>query len=228
MIQIVCDNCERTFSVQDDEAGGKAPCPMCGDINRVPTLEEAQARSTPAPRPPASPRPVSGARLAAESVPTQPGESILAVVRTGMFRAHPFLFTLMVLMIVVGAGLSVVALTSTVASWLAIAGGIMVVVGVLWWIIWWAAPHRWVKLTITNKRSIRQEGIVMRKTSEVLHNHIRNVQIEQSMIGRVLNVGSISIDSAAGGEGGQSIEIHMTGIPKPYEVKRLIDQHRKM
>ena len=43
MIQIECDNCERTFPVEDRLAGGKVPCPMCGDINRVPEAATAPA-----------------------------------------------------------------------------------------------------------------------------------------------------------------------------------------
>ena len=46
MIDIECDNCEKTFEVSDDQAGGKVACPMCGDINRVP--DAPRARPAPA------------------------------------------------------------------------------------------------------------------------------------------------------------------------------------
>ncbi len=39
MIEIECDNCERTFSVGPEKAGGKMPCPHCGDVNRVPAQQ---------------------------------------------------------------------------------------------------------------------------------------------------------------------------------------------
>ena len=36
MITIECDNCEKPFEVENDQAGAKVPCPECGDVNRVP------------------------------------------------------------------------------------------------------------------------------------------------------------------------------------------------
>ena len=101
-------------------------------------------------------------------------------------------------------------------------------IAALWWLVWWAAPHRWVKLTITNKRTIRQEGIVVRKTSEVLHNHIRNVKIEQSVVERLLGVGSIAIDTAGGDGPEEMVEIEMKHVAQPYRVKEIIDQYRRM
>jgi hypothetical protein len=59
----------------------------------------------------------------------------------------------------------------------------------------------------------------------VLHAHIRNVKIEQSVLQRVLGVGSIAIDSAGGSEG-DPVEIHMINVAKPYDVKAVIDQYR--
>lgn len=147
-----------------------------------------------------------------------------------MFRAHPFWYSLMVVLFL--GGITVAVLTKTTSQftsmpWLVWAGLAAAGIGLLWWLIWWAAPHRWVKLIITNKRTIRQEGIVVRKTSEVLHNHIRNVKIEQSFLQRLLGVGSLSIDSA-GGDEKEMVEIQMNHVPRPYNVKQTLDQFRRM
>jgi uncharacterized membrane protein YdbT with pleckstrin-like domain len=156
-----------------------------------------------------------------------------------MFRAHPFWFTLMLLFVVGGIVLAAMAKTSprfATMPWMFWVGVGVSAAGVLWWLGWWAAPHRWVKLVITNKRTIRQEGIVMRRTSEVLHSHVTNITINQGLLQRILNVGSIAIDSA--GQGGDvrstesgkdsrsNIEIEVHNIPRPYAVKQLIDRHR--
>ena len=43
----------------------------------------------------------------------------------------------------------------------------------------------------------------------------------------MLRIGDLDIDSA--GQGGDSdIEIQMKDIPRPYEVKKIIDQYRQM
>ena len=96
--------------------------------------------------------------------------------------------------------------------------------GAGWWVVWYVTAHLWVKLTISNKRTIRHEGIIRRHTSEVLHDHVRNVAIKQSFLQRMLNVGYIGISSS----GQDGIEIEVRDIPRPYAVKALIDEYREM
>jgi uncharacterized membrane protein YdbT with pleckstrin-like domain len=146
----------------------------------------------------------------------------------------------MVAMFLAGVALMVLAQPSQPLGnqhWLMWAGAALAVAAALWWLAWWAAPHRWIKLTITNKRTIKQEGIIMRSTSEVLHKDVRGVMIKQGLLQRIFNVGYIGIDSA--GQGGDqiptlhgepprqsNIEIEVHNIPKPYAVKAIIDQYR--
>ena len=59
-------------------------------------------------------------------------------------------------------------------------------------------------------------------TNEILHSHVRNIQINQSIFQRLMHVGSIGISSS----GQAGIEIFIRGIPHPYDVKRIIDQYR--
>jgi membrane protein YdbS with pleckstrin-like domain len=216
VITITCDKCDRPFETDDDAVGEKVQCPYCGDVNRVPRANAPSVVGrVPAP--------------AKEKSDNQP-ETTIAIVRQAMFRAHPFWYTLMVLLGVGGVVLAIAAKTTAVLAdkpWLLWVGLGLLAAALLWWFGWWIAPHRWIKLTITSKRTIRQEGIVVRKTSEVLHNHIRNVKIEQSVLERLLGVGTIAIDSA-GGEQEQMIEIEMKHVPQPYKVKEIIDRFRRM
>lgn len=210
MLEIKCDRCEQMIEVAEPPADGKVTCPRCGDVNRVGT---AIAQPPPIPKVPSRDDGAS---------PTAGPEQTLLIVRQPMFRAHPFWYSLMVLLFVGGIAASFIP--GGAVFGLPIAG-----VALLWWLIWWAAPHRWVKLTITNKRTTRQEGIVMRKTSEVLHKHIQNVTIDQSILGRLLDVGEIAIDTAAGpSRSGDHVEIRMKTAPHPYQIKELIDRHRKL
>ncbi len=249
MITLTCDNCDKPFEVDDDaQPGEKVSCPYCGDINRVP--EQGGSAGAPAaaiargkPRP-SVPEGLMPAREISQ--PTQEAqEHEVLIVRQAMFRAHPLLFSAMVLLVVGGLSFAIAAMIKTTWGrgyiWV---GLIVALIGLAWWLVWWGAPHRWVKLIITNKRTIRQEGIIKRRTSEVLHRHIMNVQIRQTVLQRVLGVGSIAIDSAAGGSDpfqrerskdkngddepmtGPRVEIEMDNVAKPYDVKATIDKYR--
>jgi hypothetical protein len=59
-------------------------------------------------------------------------------------------------------------------------------------------------------------------TNEVLHSHVRNIQINQSVFQRLMHVGSIGISTS----GQAGIEIFIRGIPNPYDLKNVIDQYR--
>ena len=228
MITIHCDNCEKAFEIEDDAAGQKASCPYCGDVNRVPT---AGLPADAAPLPVGKPLPegVAPSRANATTAAAEP-ERQITVVRQAMFRAHPLWYSLMAILILGGIVVAVLAKTTNQFAnmpWLVWVGLAAAGLGLIWWLVWWAAPHRWIKLVITNKRTIRQEGIIVRKTSEVLHNHIRNVKIEQTFVQRLLGVGSLSIDSA-GGDEHEMVEIQMNNVPRPYNVKQTLDQFRRM
>ncbi len=95
------------------------------------------------------------------------------------------------------------------------------VVGMLLLLSWWldCLGHR---LVVTDRRTIFRKGLLSKFTNEVLHSHVRNIQIDQSVFQRLMHVGSIGISSA----GQAGIEIFIRGIPNPYDVKSIIDQHR--
>ena len=240
LITLTCDKCDKPFEIEDDASGEKVSCPYCGDITRVPAAQPGAAAVSAATASAARTPPATTQRTGKSATSGSDPETIVAVVRQGMFRAHPFWYLLMVLVFLGGIVLAVLSTTmqqlAANSGWLLWVGSGMAALGVLWWLGWWAAPHRWVKLTITNKRTIRQEGIVMRKTSEVLHKHVTNVTIEQTLLGRLLDVGYIGIDSA--GQGGEvegsedqhhrrsAIEIEVDHIPHPFRIKEIIDRYR--
>ena len=84
--------------------------------------------------------------------------------------------------------------------------------------------HLGESLTITNKRTTRRVGLFSKDTTEVLHDHVRNIQVYQSFWNRMFNVGRIGISSA----GQSTIEIVAEAVPRPNEVKKVIDCYRPM
>ena len=127
------------------------------------------------------------------------GEETLLEANPAMFRNNPFAFILSVILV-------------------AAAGVGLVILGI-WWLHTKAAM-----LTITNKRTIQRKGLFSRKTTEVLHRDVRNIEISQSIAQRMFGVGSIGIASA----GQAGIEIQFAGIRDPDGVKALIDCYRDL
>lgn len=123
-------------------------------------------------------------------------ERELLVVRPVMFRNHPVAFVLCVILIPVGIG--AIAL-----------------------LIWWL-DKLGTTLIVTDRRTTLRRGILSKSTNEVLHEHIRNIQIVQGMFQRLMGVGRISLSSS----GQSDVEITVAGIPDPEGVKRVIDAHR--
>ncbi len=126
-------------------------------------------------------------------------EGTLLEINPVMFRSNPVGFILSVILIAAaGAGLVILA---------------------IWWLKTKAAM-----LTVTNKRTIQRTGLISKKTTEVLHRDVRNIQIDQSVFQRLFGVGSIGISSA----GQSGIEIQFTGVRDPDGIKALIDRYRNL
>lgn len=142
-----------------------------------------------------------------------------------MFRAHPFRYALVVLLFIAGvAGVVAPLVSENVWSWLLWPSLALLLGTAIWFTWWWITTHFWVRLVVTDKRTIRHIGIIKRHTTEVLHDHVRSVDIRQTFFERMLDVGTIGIDSA----GQDGIEIEVSDIPHPYEIKKIIDTYRRM
>jgi uncharacterized membrane protein YdbT with pleckstrin-like domain len=94
-------------------------------------------------------------------------------------------------------------------------------IGIVSYIIWWLRCKA-TTLTVTTNRTSCRRGILSKSISEVWHQDVRNVQLDQTFMQRVLDVGTIGVSSAAQ----SGLEIEVRGIPDPDRVKQLIDEHR--
>lgn len=123
-------------------------------------------------------------------------EETLLTVHPSMFRDHPLAFALILLASLVG-------------------------IGIPFLIAWWLRVHH-TTLIVTNKRTTLQQGILAKFTSEVLHAHVRNIQVSQTFGQRLMGVGSLAISSA----GQADVEIRIEGVPDPDGIKATIDKYR--
>lgn len=98
----------------------------------------------------------------------------------------------------------------------------LVLVGFVLFLIWWL-KCKGTTLTVTNERVRLRRGILSKSITEVWHQDVRNVQLDQTFFQRVFGVGTIGVSSA----GQNEIEINVSGIPDPDRVKSLIDHHRR-
>ncbi len=94
---------------------------------------------------------------------------------------------------------------------------LLVIAGVIGY---WMLLSQFTTLTVTDDRTIYQEGIVSRETSEVQHDDVRNIQLDQSFMQRLLKVGGVAISSS----GQDDMEIVAKRLPNP---ERIIDRIRE-
>jgi len=72
--------------------------------------------------------------------------------------------------------------------------------------------------SVTNKRVVMQTGIVRRQTEEVFLNKIESVGVDQSVTGRMLNFGTVTIRGTGGSFG------PFERVSAPLELRRQIQE----
>lgn len=78
-------------------------------------------------------------------------------------------------------------------------------------------------LVVTTHRTILTEGVFDKRTNEVRHADVRNVQVIQDFMQRLFGVGTLELSSAAQAD----VEITARGIPNPQAVAETIWQRGK-
>ena len=149
-------------------------------------------------------------------------EEILYSANPSMFRNHPIWYMGIIIVTLLGCGLAAYLAWigqpyGALASLVILTGG-----GFFSYLFWWL-QCKGSTLTVTNDRTKLRRGILAKSVSEVWHQDVRNVQLDQTFLQRILGVGRIGVSSAAQAE----IEIIVNGIPEPDKIKSLIDEHRK-
>ncbi|MEM1167191.1 MAG: PH domain-containing protein [Planctomycetota bacterium] len=173
---------------------------------------------------PGAAAPKSGDPL--DDLPPDSGpEQHVLTVHPSMWRGQPFSSVALALLPIVAGVLLAVFVTVSWKWQLTLS-----VFGLLVVLCWGTLLVRWIttsvsrSLKVTNKRVIERRGLFSRSTDEVVLDHIRNVQVYQSFIDRIFGIGQIGISSS----GQDGIEIEMADIPRPDEIKKILDRYRSM
>jgi uncharacterized membrane protein YdbT with pleckstrin-like domain len=142
-----------------------------------------------------------------------PGETVI-------YRAHlhPIIFALPAFLAIVGVLLVAVALTSPALVALAVAGVLFLIAAVI------GGIPRFVRLkssefAITEKRVLVKTGVVRRHTLELLLSKVETIGVEQGVLGRMLNYGTITVVGTGG------TKEPFTGISHPLEFRRQVQSH---
>ena len=118
----------------------------------------------------------------------QPGERIVL-----MGRLHWITYWPSMLILVLGVGLVVLLLRfgahSTTVTWtvIALAALFVVLFGYAWF-------TRWItEFAITDRRVISKRGFIMRNTAEMNMDKVESVRVDQSVLGRLLDYGTVTV-----------------------------------
>ena len=143
----------------------------------------------------------------------QPGEKVLYSTNAHWIFYLPAIGAWIVAAILLVLSRMVVGDTWTLFCWALAA--IAVIVALFWMVKAWF--HRWTTETdVTNMRVVHKTGFIKRRTFEMSLDKVESVDVNQSILGRMLNYGNVTVRGV--GEGAETI----TTIASPLDFRNHI------
>lgn len=85
--------------------------------------------------------------------------------------------------------------------------------GLIFWLVAYI-KYRTTELAITNKRVIAKFGFISRRTVELNINKVESIQVDQGILGRIFNFGTLLISGAG------NPQAPIPGISKPMAFRK--------
>ena len=220
-----CPYCQHEVDSTIEHLDGPVVCPSC---EKQFEMEMPTAVVT-------SVHEIDGKTARHTKMASEPAERTLVEVHPVVFRARPIASILFFVVGIAAAALIILSVTgmslagysfeettvlgpASIVVWLG-AAALLVIAGMVGY---WTLLSRFTTLTVTDDRTIYREGIVSRDTSEVQHDDVRNIQLDQTFMQRLLNVGGIGISSS----GQDDLEVVAKGLPHPKQIIDLIRENQ--
>jgi membrane protein YdbS with pleckstrin-like domain len=208
-----CPHCGAAHEVDESLVGDRVDCRKCGR-----PFEAAMPIA----------RPTEGDATAQPEYRVAAGEgeveNTITQAHPAMFRKHPG--RMLGILIVVAAGVAAMifgaiggaAVPGDAPPLVLLASGAIIAgLAALYLLAWWL-QSRFTTLTVTNQRTMLRRGLIARETTEVRHRDVRNLQVNQTTLERMLGVGDLAISSA----GQNELEINVHGIPNPEKLAAIV------
>lgn len=207
MITYQCPKCDHPISVPDTLAGGKETCSSCGNVSVVPAES-------------ADPATAQFSAAATTVVMAQPGYGS-TVVWHGVpsWKGHLRRYILCVVLLVICIIWAVFwAASQRDLPTLAVVGPMLLPILVM---AVSEIVRRFTRYTVTDQVVSLKTGILSRHIQELPVSQLRQMRIAQSLLDRVLMVGTISFATSATGD----IEMTWRGVKHPNDVRDLVRQY---
>lgn len=148
-----------------------------------------------------------------------PSENLVEEVRTHWWEMASSSLILMVTVLVVLV-LELGSLLTGSVGFLVGSGAILL--SLIFWVIHYV-KWRTKYLLLTDRRVVVVTGVIAHRTNEIPINRITDIRCDQGVLGRILNFGSINIQSA-GAEGTEGIG----NVSAPFELRNRINALSEM
>jgi uncharacterized membrane protein YdbT with pleckstrin-like domain len=142
-----------------------------------------------------------------------PGERVVLSSHPHWWYFWKYVLALFVVLLVFVLGVWADGGIQTFLLWVALLGIVVVAMATAVQFLQW----RTTTFAVTDKRVAYQSGLVSRRGVSIPLNRVNNVNFHQGVIARLLNNGTVTIESA--GETGESV---FSNIPDPQQVRQVI------